>query len=168
MPDSDPLHEVPGADEPGERAAAASVQDELVESDPNDAESFDGESVEDGLVDGGRFDEERGEPVEFATLYDEEVRASLEGWEPPEHLRNRPLPSRLTSWTRTSALGAAMAGLSVALRDIYENQKARDAIVIEVDADGEPHDLPIRLLLDPDDPSGSLCIVRRDPPPPVV
>lgn len=114
------------------------------------------------------IDEERGEPVEFATLYDEEVLASLEGWEPPEHLRNQPLPSRLTSWTRNSALGAAMAGLSIALRDIYENQKARDAIVIEIDADGEPHDLPIRLMLDPDDPSGSLCFVRRDPPPPVV
>lgn len=114
------------------------------------------------------FDEERGEPVEFAHLYDEEVLASLEDWEPPEHLRNQPLPSRLSSWTRTSALGAAMAGLSIALRDIYENQKARDAIVIEVDADGEPHDLPIRLILDPDDPSGSLCVVRRDPPPPVV
>lgn len=146
MPEPDPIEELPP---PGPEDVT--VPDVLEDPDQ-----------------GVSFDEERGEPVDLASLYDADVLATLEGWEPPEHLRNQPVPSRLASWTRTSALGAAMAGLSIALRDIYENQKARDAIVIEVDADGEPHDLPIRLMLDPDDPSGSLCIVRRDPPPPVV
>jgi len=107
------------------------------------------------------------EGVDLGLLYDPEVMAALDGWEPPEHMRDRPVPSRLATWSRTSLIGAAMTGFTLALQDIFENKKA-DAIVVEVDADGEPHDLPIRLMLNPDDPSGSLCIVRRDPPPPVV
>ena len=78
-----------------------------------------------------------------------------------------PLPSRVAEWSRRSMAGAVLTGWAVALADIYQPEPD-PAIVIEVDADGEPHDLPIRLLLDPDDPAGSLCIVRRDPPPPVV
>jgi hypothetical protein len=78
-----------------------------------------------------------------------------------------PLTSRLVAWRRTSLVGAMCAGFALGLKEFFDS--ARDEqIVIEVDADGEPHDLPIRLVLDPDDPSGSLCFVRRDPPPPVV
>lgn len=113
---------------------------------------------------------EPGTPDDLADLgdwYDAEVAASLDAWEPPEHLVNRPLPSRLTTWSRSSLLGAIVSGFAFGIQEVLE-PKQKDAIVIEVDADGEPHDLPIRLLLDPDDPSGSLCIVRRDPPPPVV
>lgn len=64
-------------------------------------------------------------------------------------------------------MGAVLTGMALGLQEVLE-PKRDAAIVIEVDADGEPHDLPIRLMLDPDDPRGSLCIVRRDPPPPVV
>ena len=91
----------------------------------------------------------------------------MDTWEPPEHLVPRPLPSRLVTWRRTSIFGAVMTGWALGLREVLE-PKRDEQIVIEVDADGEPHDLPIRLVLDPDDPSGSLCIVRRDPPPPQV
>ncbi|QXC63201.1 hypothetical protein KSP35_10670 [Aquihabitans sp. G128] len=80
---------------------------------------------------------------------------------------DEPLPSRVVKWSRRSALGAVMTGMALGLQEVLEPPR-ETAIVVEVDADGEPHDLPIRLLLDPDDPSGSLCIVRRDPPPPVV
>ena len=96
--------------------------------------------------------------------YDAEVLAALDAWRPSGPA---PLPSRLASWRRTSILGAVAAGWALGLREVFEPDRD-EQIVIEVDADGEPHDLPIRLLLEPDDPSGSLCIVRRDPPPPIV
>ena len=78
-----------------------------------------------------------------------------------------PLPSRMVAWSRRSVVGAALTGWTVAMREIYEPSN-EPAIVIEVDANGDPHDLPVQLFLDPDDPSGSLCIIRRDPPPPIV
>lgn len=77
------------------------------------------------------------------------------------------LPSRLVTWSRSSLLGAVITGSALGLREVLDPPRD-EQIVIEVDASGEPHDLPIRLLLDPDDPGGSLCIVRRDPPPPLV
>ena len=95
------------------------------------------------------------------------VLAALDAWQPPERPGGPPLPSRLVSWSRSSLLGAVITGSALGLREVIEPPRD-EQIVIEVDADGEPLGLPIRLLLDPDDPAGSLCIVRRDSPPPVV
>lgn len=64
-------------------------------------------------------------------------------------------------------MGLLATGLALGLREVIDPPR-EEQIVIEVDADGEPHDLPIQLFLDPDDPSGSLCILRADPPPPVL
>ena len=99
--------------------------------------------------------------------YDPEVVAAIESWEPPVGAGDRPMPSRLVRWSRSTALGAVMSGFGLGLQEVLEPSRDQ-AIVIEVDADGEPHDLPIQLFLDPDDPAGSLCVIRRDPPPPVV
>ena len=99
--------------------------------------------------------------------YEPEVLAALDAWQPPERPGDPPLPSRLVTWSRSSLLGAVITGSALGIREVIEPRRD-EQIVIEVDADGEPLGLPVRLVLDPDDPAGSLCIVRRDPPPPVV
>jgi hypothetical protein len=112
-----------------------------------------------------RWPDDAADLAALADLYDAETAAALDAWEPPSE--PRPLPSRLTQWSRSAVMGAVITGFGRGLEEVLK-PKEEPAIVIEVDADGEPHDLPIRLFLDPDDPSGSLCVVRRDPPPPVV
>ncbi|MEO6628357.1 MAG: hypothetical protein ABIP03_07265 [Aquihabitans sp.] len=103
----------------------------------------------------------------FEGFYPPETLAALDAWTQPRVDAGRPLPSRMVRWSRSSVLGAVVTGFALGIQEVME-PKQDTAIVIEVDAAGEPHDLPIRLFLDPDDPSGSLCVVRRDPPPPVV
>ena len=109
------------------------------------------------------------EPFDFDEVYDPETMAALDAWMPVEDEASpvAPLASRLGAWSRSSSLGMMLSASALALQQVLYPDRD-EAIVIEVDAEGEPHDLPIRLLLDPDDPRGSLCIVRRDPPPPMV
>lgn len=104
---------------------------------------------------------------DLRATYDAATLAALDAWGEAPEPDERPLPSRVVRWSRRSAMGAVLTGMALGLQEVLE-PKRDSAIVIEVDADGEPHDLPIQLLLDPDDPRGSLCIVRRDPPPPLL
>src|SRR4029079_17282370 len=107
-------------------------------------------------------------PDEFDDLYDPDTLAALDGWEQPDtEVMEPPLPSRLSTWSRTTVMGMVLSGYALGLQEVLD-PKSRRPIVVEVDANGEPHALPIELILDPDDPGGSLCIVRRDPPPPQV
>jgi hypothetical protein len=102
----------------------------------------------------------------FDELYDPDTLAALDAWQhtKPEE---RPLPSRVVRWSRSSVMGMVVTGFALGIQEVFE-PRDEELIVVEVDADGEPHDLPIRLFLDPDDPRGSLCVVRRDVPPPVL
>jgi hypothetical protein len=104
---------------------------------------------------------------ELDDLYDARTLDAIDGWEPPSTADEQLLPSRLVSWSRSSMLGLVMTGWGVGIQEVLQPRADR-SIVIEVDDAGEPHDLPIELFLDPDDPSGSLCIVHREPHPPVV
>lgn len=103
--------------------------------------------------------------VAFEERYDPDELAAIEAGPTP-----RPEPvSRMSHWRRTSAMGAVMTGLALGFQEVFDPEEER-AIEIEVDADGEPGDLPVRLFLDPDSPAGSICIVNRSDgaKPPVV
>ena len=106
-------------------------------------------------------------PYELDELYDAETVGAIDGWEPAADLDEHLLPSRLVSWSRSSMLGLVMTGWGVGIQEVLQPRADRN-IVIEVDDAGQPQDLPIELFLDPDDPSGSLCIVHRRSAPPVV
>lgn len=109
-------------------------------------------------------------PEEFDSLYDPDTLAALDAWSAPDEAPDEgavPLPSRLSTWSRSTVMGMVLSGCALGLQEVLD-PKSQRPIVVEVDAAGEPHDLPIELILDPDDPSGSLCIIRRDPPAPIV
>ena len=48
-------------------------------------------------------------------------------------------------------MGMVLSGCALGLQEVLD-PKSQRPIVVEVDAAGEPHDLPIQLILDPDDP----------------
>ncbi len=108
-------------------------------------------------------------PEEFDDLYDPDTLAALDSWSAPDMVDAlaAPLPSRVSAWSRSTLMGMVLSGCALGLQEVLD-PKALRPIVVEVNAAGEPHDLPIELILDPDDPRGSLCIIRRDPPAPVV
>lgn len=99
------------------------------------------------------------DPVFFEDIYDPDTLAALDA--PVEARDEVPLPSRLSSWSRSTTMGMVLSGYALGLQEVLDPKEERP-IVIEVDADGEPHGLPIELLLDPDDPRGSVCIIHRD------
>lgn len=101
----------------------------------------------------------------FEDLYDGDELAAIEAGPRP---RPDLPPDRMSHWRRHSALGAVITGLALGYQEVFDPEEER-SIVIEVDDEGEPSDLPVELFLDPDSPSGSLCIVHRsNVPPPVV
>jgi hypothetical protein len=103
--------------------------------------------------------------VAFEERYDPDELAAIDAG--PTDRRALP-PDRLSHWRRNSALGAVLTGLALGYQEVFDPEEER-SIVIEVDDEGEPRDLPVELFLDPDSASGSLCIVHREgQPPPVV
>ncbi len=143
-----------------------------------DGDRFDDPWMDDdaeALADGYDVDGEPFDPDDLDDWYDDpRTVAKLDRWgagdgspqsvfhaEDPDHVGTAPaFASRLNSWTRRTALGAVMQGMALGLQEVFE-PKDQATIVIEVDDDGLPHDLPVQLLLDPDDPRGSLALVRR-------
>ncbi len=105
------------------------------------------------------------EAVDFDELYAPDELAAIEAGPTPP----REPATRVSQWRRRSAMGAVLTGLALGFQEVFDPEEER-AIEIEVDADGEPVDLPVHLFLDPDSPAGSLCIVARsdNAKPPVV
>jgi hypothetical protein len=99
-------------------------------------------------------------PLGFDELYDGPTLDALDAWDrAPE--REELLPSRVSRWSRSTALGMVLTGFAMGLQEVLDPEDERQ-IVIEVDDDGTAPHLPIQLFLDPDSPAGSLCLVRRD------
>ena len=100
--------------------------------------------------------------VAFEDRYEPEELAAIDAG--PR--RDQPV-TKVSQWRRRSALGAVLTGMALGLQEVFDPEEER-SIVIEVDADGEPLDLPVQMFLDPDSPAGSLCIVHasdnRKPP----
>lgn len=96
----------------------------------------------------------------FDDLYDPGTLAALDGWRWDDGAA-APAPSRLASWSRSTALGVVLSGVALGLQEVLDPVERRP-IVVEVDDDGQPAHLPVELFLDPDSPSGSLCLVHRD------
>ena len=136
---------------------AASEIDLSWDSDPElfaveepDAADGDDERVDDGDV------------LAFEERYEPDEMAAIERGPRPD------VPvTKVSQWRRRSALGAVLTGMALGLQEVFDPEEER-SIVIEVDADGEPLDLPVQMFLDPDSPAGSLCIVHasdnRKPP----
>lgn len=100
--------------------------------------------------------------VAFEDRYDPDELAVIEAGP-----RSDQPVTAVSQWRRRSALGAVLTGMALGFQEVFDPEEER-SIVIEVDADGEPLDLPIQIFLDPDSPAGSLCIVHvsdnRKPP----
>ena len=99
-------------------------------------------------------------PPGFDELYDASTLDALDSWEQAP-ATEAPLPSRVSRWSRSTALGMVLTGFALGIQEVLDPEDERQ-IVIEVDDDGTAPHLPIQLFLDPDSPAGSLCVVRRD------
>lgn len=116
----------------------------------------------------GGIDDGGDDLVAFEDRYDPDELAAIDAGprrEPPV-ARDQPV-TKVAQWRRRSAVGAVLTGMALGLQEVFDPEEER-SIEIEVDADGEPLDLPVQLYLDPDSPAGSLCIVHasdnRKPP----
>ncbi len=103
--------------------------------------------------------------VEFEELYDADTLAALDrAYDAAEPSPPPMLPSRVSRWGRTAALGMVFTGFALGIQEVLE-PRDQHQIVVEIDDSGEPPYLPIELFLDPDSPAGSLCLIRRSVPP---
>jgi len=150
-PGSEPADDrVASRAEAAEAAPTMPSADTSAEVDPGVAEGGDrgaGADQDDGVSDGD------GESAEAADGSAEPVDGKD--------------PLRFNSWMKRSATGAVMTGIAVGLQQALELPRQEPAFVIE--ASGEPDDpnRAIDLHIDPDNPAGSVAIVRRrsvDPP----
>ena len=105
--------------------------------------------------------------LSFDDWYDEDVLAAIEARSVLDEASASAV-SRVSAWSRRSAIGVVLTGMALGLQEVFDPEEER-TIVIEVEDDDHVPDLPVQMILDPDSPHGSLCIVHRDRvPPPVV
>ncbi len=69
-------------------------------------------------------------------------------------------PLRFDTWRRRSATGAVLTGIALGLQQALTDVKDPPAIVLEASGEPEDPDAPIDLRFDPDDPAGTVAIIR--------
>jgi hypothetical protein len=93
----------------------------------------------------------------------------VEGVEDQEPARPQTaLPPKVESWRRRSATGAVLTGIALGLREVFELEPEKPAIIQEVS--GQPvEDLPVEAHVDERRPDESVVTIRpwlleSDPP----
>jgi hypothetical protein len=72
-------------------------------------------------------------------------------------------PLRFNNWRRRSTAGVLMTGIAAGLQKALELEKQQPGFVIEASDEPDP-DGPIQLKFDPDNPAGTVAIIRRPAP----
>ena len=76
---------------------------------------------------------------DLSDVYDVDTLALVDGWNASDDVEGKgtepTLPSRLSRWSRSSLAGAAMTGIGLALREVYD-PPPDEQIVVEVDDAG--------------------------------
>jgi hypothetical protein len=70
-------------------------------------------------------------------------------------------PLRFNQWMKRSATGAVMTGISLGLREVFEQRREEPAFVIEASGQPDDPDHPIELHFDPDNPADTVAVIRR-------
>lgn len=72
-----------------------------------------------------------------------------------------PDPLRFSRWMRQSATGAVLSGIALGLQQALEPKRPVAAFVIAAPGEPEDPDAMIRLHFDPDDPTKTVAVIRR-------
>jgi hypothetical protein len=114
---------------------------EPVADEPADGERVDG---------GSARSRDAGDP----DVPEDERRSDEPGDEDPGE------PLRFDAWRRRSATGAVLTGIALGLQQALTDVRDPPAIVLEAQGEPEDPDAPIDLRFDPDDPAGTVAIIR--------
>jgi hypothetical protein len=82
----------------------------------------------------------------------------------PQEQGAEELPSRrFEGWRRRSAIGAIATGVALGLKEIFQPTNIEPVISAVAPGDPPDPDAPLRVILDPEDPSKSVAILRKPP-----
>jgi len=103
------------------------------------------------------------------TFFDDELEALAaddgESDEDPEEdddgeVRHNALPRRVESWRSRSATGAVISAMAMGLRQVFEPERRKPAIIAEAPSDPYDDDDPVVVDYVADDASGTKVILR--------
>jgi hypothetical protein len=114
----------------------------------------------DAAPDGPRDELDGDVDDELGDLDDLEGAGGAEDEDEAEETRHNALPRRLESWRSRTASGAVMSAMAMGLRQVFEPEQRKPAIVAEAPSDPYDDDDPIVVEYVADDASGTTVILR--------